>query len=53
MNTIKIILASLVTIVLLSTSAFADGLIIIRDPAPPLSPFPLEVIYHRVDVKIN
>ena len=53
MNTIKIILASLVTIVLLSTSALADGLIIIRDPAPPLSPFPLEIVYHRVDVKIN
>ncbi|MBT8387417.1 MAG: VIT and VWA domain-containing protein [Ignavibacteria bacterium] len=53
MNKIKIILASLVMIVLLSTSASGDGLIIIRDPAPPLSPFPLEIVYHRVDVKIN
>jgi Ca-activated chloride channel family protein len=53
MKTIKIALASLVLIILLSSSVLADGLIIIRNPAPPLSPFPLEVIYHRVDVKIN
>jgi len=53
MKTIKITLTSLVLMILLSSSVLADGLIIIRDPAPPLSPFPLEVIYHRVDVKIN
>jgi len=53
MKTIKIILASLVLMIILSASSMADGLIIIRDPVPPISPFPLEVVYHRVNVNIN
>ena len=40
-------------ILLLNNLSLADGLIIIREPAPTLSPFPLEVLYHHVDVKIN
>ena len=47
----KIFLVGL--ILLLNNLSLADGLIIIREPAPTLSPFPLEVLYHHVDVKIN
>jgi len=53
MKTIKVNLATLVIMILLSSLSLADGLIIIRNPVPPLSPFPLEVVYHHVDVKIN
>ncbi len=53
MKTLNIYIVSLLMILTLSSSALADGLIIIRDPAPPLSPFPLEVVYHHVDVNIN
>ncbi|NWF50418.1 MAG: VWA domain-containing protein [Ignavibacteriaceae bacterium] len=34
-------------------NAKADGFIVIRPPAPIQTPFPLEVLYHRVDVEIN
>jgi len=47
----KIYLIGLIFI--LSKSLFADGLIIIPRPQPLQSPYPLEVLYHHVDVKIN
>ena len=34
-------------------SLLADGLIIIPRPEPLQSPYPLEVLYHHVNVKIN
>ncbi|MBK9097905.1 MAG: VWA domain-containing protein [bacterium] len=40
-------------ILLISNSLFADGLIIIPRPEPLPTPYPLEVLYHHVDVKIN
>jgi Ca-activated chloride channel family protein len=36
-----------------SNLSLADGLIIIPRPQPLQSPYPLEVLYHHVDVKIN
>ncbi|HSW55782.1 MAG TPA: VIT domain-containing protein, partial [Ignavibacteriaceae bacterium] len=44
---------SIALIFLLSKLCFADGLIIIPRPQPLQSPYPLEVLYHHVDVKIN
>lgn len=38
---------------LASHSLFAEGLIIIPRPQPLQSPYPLEVVYHHVNVKIN
>ena len=38
---------------LLSSSSFADGFIVIPRPHPLPNPFPLEVVYHKVDVKID
>ena len=50
MKTLKI----LTTIIFISANAlFADGLIIIPRPEPLPTPYPLEVLYHHVDVKIN
>jgi Ca-activated chloride channel family protein len=41
-------------LILLSVySLFADGLIVIPQPQPISTPYPLEVLYHHVDVKIN
>lgn len=40
-------------LLLLNELSFADGLIIIPRPEPLQSPYPLEVLYHYVDVKIN
>jgi Ca-activated chloride channel family protein len=37
----------------LQQAILADGLIIIPRPSPLPTPFPLEVVYHRVNVKIN
>ncbi len=37
----------------LQQAAFADGLIIIPRPSPLPTPFPLEVVYHYVNVTIN
>jgi Ca-activated chloride channel family protein len=36
-----------------STDLFADGFIVIPRPHPLPNPFPLEVVYHKVDVKID
>lgn len=38
---------------LLSNLSFADGFIVIPKPYPLPDPFPLEVVYHKVDVKID
>ncbi len=46
-------ISSLLIILLISTKAFADGFIVIPNPRPLTNPFPLEVVYHKVDVKID
>ncbi|MCU0342328.1 MAG: VIT and VWA domain-containing protein [Ignavibacterium sp.] len=43
----------IIFIVFLSIKIFADGFIVIPRPNPLPNPFPLEVIYHKVDVKID
>ncbi len=43
----------IVLLILISRLTFADGLIIIPRPEPLQSSYPLEVLYHHVDVKIN
>ncbi|RPI62424.1 MAG: VWA domain-containing protein, partial [Ignavibacteriales bacterium] len=40
-------------IITFSINAFADGFIVIPRPHPLPDPFPLEVVYHKVDVKID
>lgn len=47
------ILSAIIFSLFIIRSAFSDGLIIIPQPGPLPSPFPLEVIYHNVNVKIN
>ncbi|MBS4033220.1 MAG: VWA domain-containing protein [Ignavibacterium sp.] len=47
----KIILS--IVLVLSSINVFADGFIVIPRPHPLPNPFPLEVVYHKVDVKID
>ncbi len=39
--------------ILFSINAFADGFIVIPRPNPLPNPFPLEVVYHKVDVNID
>ena len=53
MRQLKITLWSILFITVLTVSVFADGLIIIPRPEPLQTPYPLEVLYHHVDVKIN
>ncbi|HVO74012.1 MAG TPA: VIT domain-containing protein, partial [Ignavibacteriaceae bacterium] len=48
----KIVPAIVISLCLCKT-IFADGLIIIPQPGPLPTAFPLEVVYHHVDVKIN
>ncbi len=43
----------LILIAILSLKVFADGFIVIPRPNPLPNPFPLEVVYHKVDVKID
>ncbi|MCZ6701598.1 MAG: VIT domain-containing protein [Ignavibacteria bacterium] len=43
----------LVLLITFGGTAFADGLIIIPRPSPLSTPFPLEVVYHHVNVTIN
>ena len=38
---------------ILSQTIFADGFIVIPRPHPLPNPFPLEVVYHKVDVQID
>jgi len=44
-----------ITIIILisSNTLFADGFIVIPSPHPLPNPFPLEVVYHKVNVKID
>ena len=42
-----------IIILLSSINLFADGFIVIPRPNPLPNPFPLEVVYHNVDVKID
>jgi len=45
---------SLITLIFfLGNLSFADGFIVIPRPNPLPNPFPLEVVYHKVDVKID
>lgn len=44
---------SIIAFLLLSSNLFADGFIVIPRPNPLPNPFPLEVVYHNVDVKID
>ena len=53
MKTIKIFGWLIILLQLSAPSLIADGLIIIPRPEPLTSPYPLEVVYHHVDVKIN
>ncbi len=47
----KIILA--VILIVAGNNTFADGFIVIPRPHPLPNPFPLEVVYHNVDVRID
>ncbi|MDP2366271.1 MAG: VIT domain-containing protein, partial [Ignavibacteria bacterium] len=42
-----------IIILISSNNLFADGFIVIPRPYPLPNPFPLEVVYHKVDVKID
>jgi Ca-activated chloride channel family protein len=43
----------IILIIFFSINIFADGFIVIPRPHPLPNPFPLEVLYHNVDVKID
>jgi Ca-activated chloride channel family protein len=47
------ILSAIIIFFGLCRTILADGLIIIPEPGPLSRPFPLEVVYHHVDVEIN
>lgn len=47
------ILSRIALILVFSNLSFADGFIVIPRPNPLPNPFPLEVVYHKVDVKID
>lgn len=53
MKKIKTITRLAVLILFYNQFIFADGLIIIPRPEPLPTPYPLEVLYHHVEVKIN
>ncbi|MBT8379483.1 MAG: VIT and VWA domain-containing protein [Ignavibacteria bacterium] len=53
MKKLKIFKLLIIAFLLVAQSALADGLIIIPRPEPLPTPYPLEVVYHHVDVKIN
>lgn len=40
-------------VLVLATNLLADGFIVIPRPHPLPNPFPLEVVYHKVDVRID
>ena len=43
----------LILFIAFNINVFADGFIVIPNPHPVQNPFPLEVLYHKVDVKID
>ena len=43
----------ILSVLIIATNLFADGFIVIPRPNPLPNPFPLEVVYHKVDVKID
>jgi Ca-activated chloride channel family protein len=49
----KIITLMTLLVAAFYTNIFADGFIVIPRPHPLPNPFPLEVVYHNVEVKIN
>jgi Ca-activated chloride channel homolog len=51
----RIAIATILLLLAASGAARADGFIVVRPPFPPASPtpFPLEVIYHHVEVEIE
>ncbi len=53
MKTLKYFNLIILLTLFLVNKVLADGLIIIPRPEPLQSPYPLEVLYHHVDVKIN
>jgi len=53
MKTNKNIFVLFILLITFGGTAFADGLIIIPRPSPLPTPFPLEVVYHHVNVTIN
>lgn len=53
MQTIKKFSCLVISLLFSTQPLFADGLIIIPRPQPLQSPYPLEVLYHHVNVKIN
>jgi len=53
MNTLKISGWLAIFLFLFTKSILADGLIIIPRPHPLQTPYPLEVVYHHVNVTIN
>jgi len=53
MKTNKKIFVLLILLITFGGTALADGLIIIPRPSPLPTPFPLEVVYHHVNVTIN
>ena len=53
MKTLNIFNLCVALLFILTHTLFADGLIVIPRPQPLQSPYPLEVLYHHVDVKIT
>ncbi|HEX7357562.1 MAG TPA: VIT and VWA domain-containing protein [Ignavibacteriaceae bacterium] len=46
-------ISQIVLLLLMNNLTFADGFIVIPRPNPLPNPFPLEVVYHKVDIKID
>lgn len=53
MQTLNNLIAFLFILFLFQNISLADGFIVIPRPHPLPNPFPLEVVYHKVDVKID
>lgn len=53
MQNIKYLIALLFSLLIYQSTSMADGFIVIPRPHPLPNPFPLEVVYHKVDVKID
>lgn len=53
MKTVKILIVFLIAFLIYQGTSMADGFIVIPRPHPLPNPFPLEIVYHKVDVKID